>query len=892
MRVNLSRTPASGFTLNYSVKGTAVSGVDYTALPGSVSVSSGAASVDIPVKITDDGADEGSETVLLTLTAGEGYEVGSTNVHTLTIEDNDDPPPSTPVVSIAGGSAVTEGGTATFTLSASPKPPAGITVRVTVTDSGAFAGSGQAGTRTLAMGTGGTAVLTVTTLNDEIDEENGSITATVAAGDGYSPSNTKGTATVAVSDDDLPLPVASFSSSSVALQIGTLPEGGLSFDEGDSASYTLVLTAQPTDPVRVTPESAHPEAVSVRPAWLEFTPDNWDAPQNVTLTAVVDGDAQDESVVVSHAVSSADARYGGLDGGTVRVSVSDASGPQFVSTHFAFTIAENTVGPTPVRGAGGSPGAVRATGNGVRYTMAGGGELFLVDAETGAVTYTGSGEPTGRHELTILASDALGRVARTRVSVRVIEDPSSVAAGLLRIARTGADHVLEGIASRLEAVRRLGIEVRLAGQDILALEGNDGTSSLASAINSAHGRRGERMEARSVGRALSEEELLRGVAFALSGDMTPGGASWSAWGRGTGSRFDEQEGERSMQGEVLTGIVGLDRREGRWLTGLVVSRSAGEGEWSGPGNERWQMETDLTILAPYTAFSLSDPVTLWGTVGYGRGSLGVKRPGGGSSETDVDTTLLAAGGRGELIEAPPGGGFGLAVKSDVLWLRANSDEENGLSATSQDATRSRLALVASWRDRFEGYGELGMKLELGGRHEGDDAESGFGVEAGVAVNWSDQRRGIGIQVEGRVLTLHDAFDTSEEGLSVSLSWMPGGTSPLGPSIAFRLDRGAPSPGGLDRLAASGTGTASDEATGRAYSFEAAWGFPAFGGRFVGSPYIRHGFSGAANDYTFGWRLAPAAPEAFDLTLGVQATMSENGDENPDHGVGLELRKTW
>ena len=891
MRVNLSRAPASGFTLNYSVRGTAVSGSDYVALPDSLSVSPGAASVDIPVKITDDGADESSETVILTLIAGNGYEVGSTNVHTLTINDNDDPPPSTPVVSIAGGSAVTEGGTATFTLSASPKPPAGITVRVTVTDSGAFAGSGQAGTRTLAMGTGGTAVLTVTTLNDEIDEENGSITATVAAGDGYSPSNTKGTATVAVSDDDLPPPVASFSSS-VALQIGTLPEGGLSLDEGDSASYTLVLTAQPTDPVRVTLESAHPEAVSVRPAWLEFTPGNWDAPQKVTLTAVVDGDAEDESVVVSHAVSSADARYGGLDGGTVRVSVSDASGPQFVSTHFAFTIAENTLGPAPVRGAGGSPGAVRATGDVVRYTMAGGVGLFLVDAETGAVTYTGSGEPTGRHELTILASDALGRVARTRVSVRVIEDPSSVAAGLLRIARTGADHVLEGIASRLEAVRTPGIEARLAGQDVLALEGDDGASRLAPAINPAPGRRGEGWRHERIGRALSEEELLKGAAFALSGEMTPGGASWSAWGRGTGSRLDEQEGERSMEGEVLTGIVGLDRREGRWLTGLVVSRSAGEGSWSGPGNERWQMETDLMILAPYTAFRLSDPVTLWGTVGYGRGSLGVKRLGGGSSETDVDTTFLAAGVRGELIEAPPGSGFGLAVKSDAMWLQANSDEENGLSATSQDATRFRLALEASWRGRFEGYGELGARLELGGRYEGDDAESDFGVESGVAVNWSDQARGIGIEVEGRVLTLHDAFDTSEEGLSVSLSWMPGGTSPLGPSLAFRLDRGAPSPGGFDLLAASGTGAVSDEATGRSYSFEVAWGFPAFGGRFAGSPYIRYGFSGAANDYTFGWRLAPAAPEAPDLTLGVQSTMRENGDEDPDHGVGLELRKTW
>ena len=87
--VNLEPAPQSGITLNYGVGGTATSGSDYATLSGSVSASSVASSVDIPVAITDDNADENNETVVLTLTAGSGYTVGSPNRHTLTINDDD-----------------------------------------------------------------------------------------------------------------------------------------------------------------------------------------------------------------------------------------------------------------------------------------------------------------------------------------------------------------------------------------------------------------------------------------------------------------------------------------------------------------------------------------------------------------------------------------------------------------------------------------------------------------------------------------------------------------------------------------------------------------------------------------------------------------------------------
>ncbi|MYA37725.1 MAG: hypothetical protein F4Y34_13795, partial [Gammaproteobacteria bacterium] len=194
----LSPAPASDITVVLTRSGTASEGQDYAPLGLAVAVPAGTASVDVPVAITDDADDEPNETVILTLTAGTGYAVGTANVHTLTITDNDDPPPDTPVVSISGGAAVTEGGDAAFTLTASPAPSGSISVQVSVAGGGFAAG----GARTVAVGASGTASFTVATVDDDADEPDGPVRATVQSGTGYSPHNTNASASVTVRDND------------------------------------------------------------------------------------------------------------------------------------------------------------------------------------------------------------------------------------------------------------------------------------------------------------------------------------------------------------------------------------------------------------------------------------------------------------------------------------------------------------------------------------------------------------------------------------------------------------------------------------------------------------------------------------------------------------------
>ena len=129
------------------------------------------------------------------------------NAVSVNLTDDDDPP-AEPVVSISGGNDITEGGAARFTLRASPRPQSPIDVSVNVDDSGDFAIAGQTGTKTVTIGTGGSATFEVTTDDDSQVESDGAITATLADSGGYTVDFQSDRASVAVSDNDAP-PAAS-----------------------------------------------------------------------------------------------------------------------------------------------------------------------------------------------------------------------------------------------------------------------------------------------------------------------------------------------------------------------------------------------------------------------------------------------------------------------------------------------------------------------------------------------------------------------------------------------------------------------------------------------------------------------------------------------------------
>ena len=125
-------------------------------------------------------------------------------------------------------------------LTASPAPSATIIVSVNVSQNGNFI-SGSPGTRTVTIGTNGTATLTVATNNDNIDETNGSITAQVQGGIGYTV-GAQSSATVTVNDNDASPP----GTPAVTITAGTSP-----VTEGIAATFTLTASPAPSTTITV-----------------------------------------------------------------------------------------------------------------------------------------------------------------------------------------------------------------------------------------------------------------------------------------------------------------------------------------------------------------------------------------------------------------------------------------------------------------------------------------------------------------------------------------------------------------------------------------------------------------------------------------------------------------
>ncbi|MCY3673244.1 MAG: hypothetical protein OXH14_19470, partial [Alphaproteobacteria bacterium] len=163
----------------------------------------------VEVATEDDRADEPDGSVSVTVKAGAGYTVASAQGSaTVAVRDNDDslPPPADPEVSVSAGSAVTEGGKASFTISASPAPSTPFDVTLTVAQGGDVAASGATGNRTVTVPVAGSVTVEVATQDDSADEPDGSVSVTVKAGTGYTVAAAQASASVAVRDNDDPAP--------------------------------------------------------------------------------------------------------------------------------------------------------------------------------------------------------------------------------------------------------------------------------------------------------------------------------------------------------------------------------------------------------------------------------------------------------------------------------------------------------------------------------------------------------------------------------------------------------------------------------------------------------------------------------------------------------------
>ncbi len=190
-------------------------------------------SVTLSVGTADDGDDEADGSVTVTVAPGSGYTRGSPFSASVAIADDDYAPGTLPTLSISGGADITEGGTAVFTVTAAPPPSKRVSVNLLVGGLGDFQAFPQAFV-SVTMPTEGSASFSVRTVDDAVDEPDGSVTVEVQPSHGFALGSPTA-ASVAVADNDPPPsadPVVSVTA------VGDVTEGS-------AAQFTVTATPAP-----------------------------------------------------------------------------------------------------------------------------------------------------------------------------------------------------------------------------------------------------------------------------------------------------------------------------------------------------------------------------------------------------------------------------------------------------------------------------------------------------------------------------------------------------------------------------------------------------------------------------------------------------------------------
>ena len=444
-----------------------------------------------------------------------------------------------------------------------------------------------------------------------------------------------------------------------------------------------------------------------------------------------------------------------------------------------------------------------------------------------------------------------------------------------RFGRAVGSQLVEALGERLDGGATSHVQVggvSLHGATPLgAGEGLAPSPWLAAQLDAeGHGRQAEE-------RTLTGRDLLLGSSFHLvSQHETGGGPGLSAWGRVGTSGFRADAGGTSINGDVTTGMVGVDAEWERVLAGVLVAHSEGDGAYALQGGaDAGTVESTLTGVYPYARLRLGDRLSVWGLAGAGSGDLRLRRP-GEAFDTGVSLRLGALGVEGSLLE---GGAYDLAVRSDVLWTGTDSDAVEGLAASSARVHRVRLIVEGARSLSLSSGATLTPTLQLGLRHDGGDAETGAGVEVGAGLRY---RAGT-LSADARVRTLlaHEADGYEEWGASGSIRLSPS-ASGLGPSLAVAPSWGAPG-SGVARLWShpdASTLVRGAAASPARVDAELGWGLAALHGRGVLTPYTRLALAeGEDRRWHVGARLALAE----SLDLGVEGTA---------HHLALRAAMRW
>ena len=627
--------------------------------------------------------------------------------------------------------------------------------------------------------------------------------------------------------------------------------------------------------------------------------------------------------------------------GPVGIAVSDARVEEAAGAVLAFavTLSRSASSPITIHYAT-SDGSATA---GADYTAASGILTIESGSSSGSIEVTVLDDSHNDGEETLTLSNASSGVLTDATATGTIENHDAMPRALIaRFGRTAAVHIVEQVEARVNAPRGPGFDGRVAGREINGKMGREfaldflqqlggqagygtpmpgtagqqtrhpgaGGSGLGGTplntpgggMNPAMGGlhsggmeqlHGDQAGPYGMGIGFQRDRVLSGSEFALNRATSSGGIL-SFWSRSAQSQFHGRDGVMALNGDVRTTMFGADYSKGRMVTGVSLSHSRGLGHYASVDTGR--MTSAVTGLYPWIGYKASDRITVWTVAGYGAGGLRLNPGAGPAIETGLSMAMVAGGGRGQILG--DGNGFGLAVKADALWVGTHTKAVDGpggrLAATDAAVNRLRTALEGSHTLTIGTRMALTPSVEVGIRQDGGDADTGTGMDVGAGLVFADAGTGLSVDVRVRRLVVHQADGFAEHGLSISVSYNPTPTTPLGftarVSPAWGGDAmsgaealwGRESMGGMGHESVRGSG-------GHRLDTEVGYGLP-IGSRFVGTPRAGVRTSEYGRDYRIGYGVGVLEQGRLNLQIGVDAERRESAlVQMQEQGAGPDQR---
>ena len=930
--VTLDSAGADTVTVDYATANGTADDDDYTATSGTLTFAAGTTSGTITVPIADDDVNEGDETFTVALSNASGATLGTAGA-TGTIRNRH----VAPTASISGGGGKEGDDDAiAFAVTLDRAAAAAVTVDYATSDGSATAGddyTAKSGTLSFAAGETGKTV-SVPIGDDNENESDETFTVTLSNASGAVLGTASATGTI---ENRHVVPLTASFEQVPAEHDGTTFVFHVRFSEDPAVSYLVLreesfdVTGGKVDKARRKDGRDDLREIHVEPSG------NGDV--TVSLPPTTDCDAH------GAICTAADRPLSNANAATVRamavLSVADAETTEGAGATLEFAVTLSRAASAAV-----TVGYATADGTavaGTDYTSAS-GTLTFDPGETSrtvSVTVLDDTVDDDGETLTLTLSNPSGARLDDAEATGTINNADPVPlAWLARFGRTVATHVTDAVGERLRGSSgqdshltvggyRLPLGQRAAAADTPAAEPDEpATDARGSALlqgvarllglgpgATPAGRGGTgtdpwldapaadpRLGRSQTVQPLRLREVLVGSSFRLTLGATDDAPArtprLTAWGRVAATRFDGRDGTLSLDGDVLTGTVGVDSEWDRLLAGLAVAHSRGDGSFTMPGTAergRGDLENTLTSLHPYLRYAVNDRLAVWGLLGYGWGQLELEMDTGETKETDTNLVMGAFGGRGILLPAAETGGFELATRTDAMLTRTTSDAVTSMESAEADAHRLRLVLEGSRGVTWAEGRSLTPTVEVGLRHDWGDAETGFGVELGGRMQYADPALGLTVEGAVRALLAHEDADYEEWGASGTLRLAPGAD---GQGLALTLSPtwGAASSGvdGLwsrqttAGLAPQGT---RQTPTGRVNA-EIGYGVAAPFGTGLLTPYAGTTLSdGQDRTYRLGTRLHVTGGATPGLTLNLEGTRQEPAGPQPVN-QGLRLQIEW